>query len=234
VSAFRVLEHEHHLELRFLVRESSNALSLEACRELGRLVKSHRRWRRPVVVTSGHPRLFCAGGNLSDHLQLKTRTAGLKQAREMEKHLNAFGAWSVPKLAVVTGDVLGGGMEWLARFDFRWSTPACYFGFWQRRIGLSPGWGGGRAWSERIGESRLRGLLLESRALSAEAALGAGLVDRVVSDWKMPVEIESWASRLDSVTATELMSWKPERERALFNRLWLGPEHRATLARWRK
>lgn len=233
MALFKVREADSFLELDFFVLESANALSLEAARELAKIQKSYKSWRKPVIVSSLHPSVFCSGGNLSDYKRLKGREPGLKINREISKLLNGFGAWPVVKLAVIEGDVLGGGLEWLARFDFRWSTPNALFASWQRRIGLSSGWGGGKAWARKIGEDRVRQLLMEGRLLSAAEAERFGLVDRVVSSWRIREEAEEWAARMGSPTAQTLSKWSTASEEKMFSSLWMGTEHKEVLKRWK-
>ena len=150
---------------------------------------------------------------------MKGKEPGLKANQEITKHLDGFGAWPVVKLAVVEGDVLGGGIEWLARFDFRWSTPSALFAFWQRRIGLSTGWGGGAAWAKIIGEERVRRLLLEGQLLSATAALRFGIVDRIVSGWKIRESVTDWITDLDQAAVAKMLGWSAKKERAIFSRV---------------
>ncbi len=231
MSFFEVRETASFLHFEFSAPDSGNAFGLEVARELSRLQKQFKKWERAVIVTAAHPTLFCSGGNLSDYKKLKTKASGLNVNREVTKHLNDFGAWPVVKLALLEGDVLGGGLEWLARFDFRWSTPYALLSFWQKRIGLSPGWGGGRAWSGILGEAKLRTLLIEAELLSAERALNLGIVDRVVSGWKIRHEAEDWAAKLDPLS--QLHKWSVAREAAIFSSLWHGPQHKSVLKRWK-
>lgn len=230
---FKVSESDHALNIQFFVPGAANALSLEAARELKSLKKTVVKTKKPVLVSSAHPRLFCSGGNLSDYKRLKGKAPGLKVNREITAILNDFAAWPVPKLALIDGDVLGGGMEWLARFDFRWSTPNAFFAFWQRRIGLSTGWGGGKAWAAKLGEDQVRRLLLESRAMGAHESLHAGLVDRVLSPWRLQEEAEQWASRMGGETVRKLLRWNVASETRIFSDLWLAPAHADTLKNWR-
>jgi enoyl-CoA hydratase/carnithine racemase len=232
---FKVTVRDSLLHLEFHIPESSNAFSLEAARSLSRVVKEFRSWKRPVIVTSGHRSLFCSGGNLSDYARLKGKAPGLKINREITKHLDAFGAWPCVKLALIEGDALGGGVEWLARFDFRWATPSVLLAFWQRRIGLSSGWGGGKAWARKIGEENVRLLLQEGALLHPARAMRLGLVDRVLPAWKIRAEAESWASALgDSASINALSRWSSGRESAVFTSLWMGQEHKAVLEKWSK
>jgi enoyl-CoA hydratase/carnithine racemase len=230
---FAVRESSQYLLLEFHASGSSNALSLEAARELGRLRRQFGKWRRPVVVASAHPTLFCAGGNLSDYKKLKGKAAGLKVNREITRHLDAFAAWPTVKLALIEGDVLGGGMEWLARFDFRWSAPHALFGFWQRRIGLSTGWGGGSAWARLLGEERVRRLLLEARLFGSERALRLGVVDRVASSADLRADLETWCGRMTGEAVGALSAWTATRETQIFTSLWHSPEHKTVLKRWK-
>jgi len=225
--AFEAHERSHHLELHFAAPEAANAFSLAHARELGKLMKAYAKWPHPVVTRAPNARVFCAGGNLRDYGRLKGKAPGLKVNAEITAALDAFGKWPVPKLALVEGDVLGGGMEWLARFDFRWSTPAAAFAFWQRRIGLAPGWGGGRPWAAILGEPALRALLMEARLLSSHEALRLGLVDRILPTWRAEEAIAAWAAKLDG-----LADWSVAREAAVFRKLWMGDKHLAALKRW--
>jgi enoyl-CoA hydratase/carnithine racemase len=231
---FHIVDDETILKVLFHAPESSNAFSLDAARELSRLSKDYHKSKKSLLLTSGHQRLFCAGGNLSDYKKLKSKEAGLKVNREIAKCLDQFASWPVVKLALIEGDVLGGGMEWLARFDFRWATPNVCFAFWQKRVGLSPGWGGGKIWASKLGEEVVHKLILESRLLSAVEALRFGLVDQVVSEWKIQDLAEEWLVKVsESEITPALLQWRSGRESAAFSKLWLGAAHRVVLSKWK-
>lgn len=220
--------YDDYVLLEFHAPESSNALSLDAARALADF-----KLDRPVVVRGLHPRVFCAGGNLSDHSKYQTAREGLDANAEIARALDAFAAWPVPKLAMIEGDALGGGVEWLARFDYRFVTPAVQLTFWQKRVGLSPGWGGGAAWARIIGEDALRQLLLEARALSAPEALRLKLVDRIVTPAGVDAELRRWVRDIASPISADLHAWRAGSEREVFTKLWWHGAHRAALEKWR-
>jgi enoyl-CoA hydratase/carnithine racemase len=233
MALFKTSETKHSLQIHFHVPESANAFSAQAAAELAKIQKKYKNWRKPVIVMSDHPRLFCSGGNLADYKKLKGKAPGLKINRGIERALDDFGAWNVPKIAVIEGDVLGGGMEWLARFDYRLATPHALLTFWQRRIGLSSGWGGGAAWSAILGEDRVRRLLLGGKILSALEARRLGLVDELCSSWKIRADALHLASTLEGEISRDLVDWSAAKEGRLFQSLWMGETHRRVLKEWK-
>lgn len=220
-----------HLEIEFYDAASANAFSVSCARELLGIVRAERKTHKPLIVRSRHPRIFCAGGNLREHKALKNRAEGLRQAREITRALDAFAAWPIAKLAVIEGDCLGGGMEWLARFNARITTGHCAFGFWQADLGLSFGWGGGRAWSKWIGEAAVKKLLLEPRLISAFEAKTLGLVDEIVSPHQILSHARAWAEQ-QSQNPASLQKWSVAHESAHFGQLWWGKAHLAALKNW--
>lgn len=233
MSLFSLSEQSEYLLIRFLAADSANAFSLAAGKELASITKKYKDWKKPVVVTSGHARVFCSGGNLTDYKKLKTKAEGLKVNREITKCLDSFASWPVVKLAVVNGDVLGGGMEWLARFDFRWSTPNAIFAFWQRRIGLSPGWGGGKWWSQKIGEENLRKILVEAAPLTALEAKKLNLVDRILPHWRVDDELRAFSADKSLRSTLSANTWSSNKESKIFSDLWLAKEHSKILKNWK-
>ena len=233
MTLFEVQDRKSHLLLKFHAPRSSNAFSLQAARELDAVRKEYENLRKPVVVASAHPRLFCSGGNLSDYKKLKGRAPGLKINREIAKILDRFGRWPVPKLARIEGDSLGGGMEWLARFDFRFATPEACFSFWQKRIGLTTGWGGGKAWADKIGGGPGRQVLVEGGLLTAVEARDLGAGGRVGPGGRPDDAAEEWCAGFREDPLRELTGWSAKAESRIFAGLWMAERHAAVLKRWR-
>ncbi len=233
MALIKITEEQKYLWLEFHAPDSANALSLAAARELRAIATKYKKWIKPVVVISGHPKVFCSGGNLTDYKKLKSKAEGLKVNREIENCLAVFAKWPAVKLAIIEGDVLGGGLEWLSCFDYRWSTNAAVFAFWQRRIGLTPGWGGGARWAAKVGEDCLRKLLIEAEVLPAAAALRHGLIDRILPEWKIREAVSHWGNLLESEIANELNQWSVKTESKVFAKLWLASAHAKILNRWR-
>lgn len=217
-----------------------NALSLEQAEKLAKelnLKSSHRDYDALIVTARGSH--FCSGGNLSDYAKMKTSAQGKAANRKIAAILDALSTLPVPTACVIQGDCLGGGLELLGCFDFVVSVPEAHFGFWQRRIGLSFGWGGRKRLNRRLSNSRLDQLAMSSRNLSAAEALSIGLVDQVALSSKAKEVAEQWLVRTSSLPALPLKELKKSigkkvDERKFFEKLWWNVEHLKVLQKFKR
>lgn len=225
-------------ELVFNDSGSRNSLRVEAARELARYLPQIEK-TCDALLFRAEGRVFCSGGNLKDHID-QGAAKGKAANREITAALGKLSALGIPTIAVVEGDVYGGGLELLSAFDAVMAAPHVLFGFWQRRLGVTFGWGGGARLARRMSSAALLGrLALEARAITASEALDAGLVDRVCPAWSLRHEALSEALRLASLPKSSVAAMKnlrsvptveSNREQRDFEKLWFGPVHRAFLA----
>jgi enoyl-CoA hydratase/carnithine racemase len=212
---------------------SANAFGAHEALELTRLLREYRRQIQVVVWRGDDTRIFCSGGNLKQFTRM-SRSESLKAHRAVRSALGDLRKLPCLRLAVVTGDCLGGGVEILGAMNEIWTVPHALFGLVQRRLGLTLGWGGANGLRERIGDSRLRRCLMDSTLLHAGQAHAIGLVDRVVA-------VRALGSELDRRVQRELRAAKgplPALATAdltdttrVFEKIWFGPEHRERLRR---
>lgn len=219
------------IEAVFSNLASRNALSLKAAMELKELIKRAEGSDGLLVRAEGP--VFCAGGNIKDHIALG-KAASLKGNREITAVCDSLSKLSVPTIAVVEGDVLGGGVEFLSCFDIVIATPHVAIGFWQRRLGLVYGWGGGLRLERRLGRHAVSRLAIQARAMTGREAFEAGLVDRVVAPWQIRSEglaelLRVAAMPRNSVAvlkANAQRSGSGKESRAGFEKLWYGDDHK--------
>lgn len=194
--------------------------------------------------------VFMSGGHLRDHL------GNLGPARERQrtirKAIDQFEKAAVYKIAIVEGDVLGGGLEFLSAFDWVVAAPHVVFEWRQASMGLSYGWGGGLRLGQRVFGCKSSKLCARSELLSAEQAQSIGLVDRLI--WPEPVsehkrQMGSSAHRdwilshvpnangrfLSAQSYLALKQFKSANaEEKWFDRLWGSRRHRAQLAKFKE
>jgi enoyl-CoA hydratase len=159
-----------------------NALTPEMLRELDRLLEvvSGDPATRVVVVRAAGDRAFCAGADIE-------RFAGLEP-------LEMWRSWTVlghrvfdhlaqllqPTIAVVHGNVFGGGLELALAADFRIVADHARLGMPEVGLGTVAGWGGTERLVELVGRSRAKELLLARRTIDGPAALAWGIATHCV------------------------------------------------------
>jgi enoyl-CoA hydratase/carnithine racemase len=208
--------------------DAGNSFSVEAAKELEKIIKAHSKTARALVFTSSHPTLFCSGGDLKAHSKLKNKMAGIAQAKAIRKSLKILAEWPIPKIVFVNGDCFGGGMELLSCFDHRIAAPHVLFGFWQRRVALSFGWGGFERWSKRISPDIIKDLGYSARVFGAHEALRLGLIHQIGSE----SNVAHWLQQIlqwSEGSAAALAHLEIKNEPKLFEKLWWAEAHQKVL-----
>ena len=220
------------LRVVFEDSKSRNSFSLAAAHELRRALVSHP-GQFDAIVFSADGRVFCSGGNLTDYSKMTDPEQGKAVNREITNVLQELALMPVPTFCLVTGDCFGGGVELLSSFDFVYTVPHAFFALWQRRIGLSFGWGGGARLERRLGLACLRRLAVSTETIGAVEALKIGLVDRVLLRSELLAEVTRvlvGMRNLPRAPVAALKKWTSETELATFEGLWWNEQHLAVLA----
>ena len=218
------------LTLTFTHPAGGGSFGLEQARDLEKALKK-KKWGGLLLRGDIRERVFCSGGNLKAYAGLSTKAQGHKMNREIRKILSDISKMSMPKACVVTGDCYGGGVELISCFDFIVTVPHGLFAFWQRRMGLTFGWGGAERLERRMARKDLLALSASMRSFGAHEALRLGLVDEVVATPFAEERAREWLQRTISAKAPLLRH--SSQETRLFEKLWLSPEHQKALAKYR-
>ena len=159
-----------------------NALNLELMGELRDALKAldDDDSVRAIVLT-GNERAFAAGADIK-------QMAG-KTAIDMYQ-IDQFSTWDQikktkkPIIAAVSGFALGGGCELTMHCDMIVASETAKFGQPEIKIGVMPGAGGTQRLTKAVGKALAMEMVLTGRFISADEALKAGLINKVV-----PVEL---------------------------------------------
>jgi enoyl-CoA hydratase len=221
-----------HLELND--NTSQNSFSLKAARQLNNLIERHVSEKSPVgIIFSATGRVFCSGGNLTDYAAMKEAAEGVAVNQEITKILKGLDECPLPTVANIDGDCWGGGVEVLSAFDHVIASPYVMFGLWQRRIGLTFGWGGGARIASRIGRHETQRLALSAECFSASEAKRIGLVDELAPSALLKERAISWLEQSAKLPFRPLNAIKSrailDDEGHAFEALWWNDEHRNVL-----
>jgi methylglutaconyl-CoA hydratase len=152
-----------------------------------------------VAVLTGSGKSFCAGADLNwmrsvkDYGYERNFSESLKLAEVF--HL----IYSCPKPIVgrINGAAIGGGTGFVAVCDIAIASSEAIFSFSEVKIGVVPACISPYV-VKRVGEGRAREFFLTGERLSADQALRAGLINRVVSPESLDAEVETMVQQLVS------------------------------------
>jgi enoyl-CoA hydratase len=204
-----------------------NALSDELMEALIRaLVDLDRDEDVRCIVLGGSERVFAAGADIAE--LAKSSTIDLYYQRRVERWDEIAGL-RTPLVAAVSGYCLGGGCELAMTCDLIVASETAQFGQPETGVGVIPGAGGTQRLTRAVGKALAMDVILSGRFLSADEALRAGLVARLVAReaWLDEAKRVARAIAEKAPVATRLA--KEAVDRAYDSTLTFGLEHERRL-----
>jgi enoyl-CoA hydratase len=207
--------------------EALNALSDELMDELvTRLTELDREEDVRCIVLGGSERAFAAGADIAE--LAKSSPIDLYYQRRVERWDVIAGLWT-PLVAAVSGYCLGGGCELAMACDLIVASETAQFGQPETGVGVIPGAGGTQRLTRAAGKSVAMDVILSGRFLSAEEALRAGLVARVVAREAWLDEAKRVARAIAEKPPVATRLAKEAVDRAFESTLTLGVEYERRL-----
>ena len=168
----RIEEHDDRVVATLDRPDKRNAIDQETVDALHALCAGLEE-RPRVLILTGSDGVFAAGADIA---QLRERTA-----EDARRGINAtafirINELPMPVIAALDGWALGGGAELAYAADIRIGTPALRIGNPETGLGIMAAAGATWRLPEIVGAARASELLLTGRILTAEEALGWGLV----------------------------------------------------------
>jgi len=130
------------------------------------------------IVLAGNDRAFAAGADVGE---LAAATPIDLYGNRRIDRWDAIRSLRTPLVAAVSGYCLGGGCELAMACDLIVASETAQFGQPEINLGIMPGAGGTQRLTRAVGKALAMDVILTGRFLSADEALRAGLVARVVA-----------------------------------------------------
>jgi enoyl-CoA hydratase len=130
-----------------------------------------------AMVVTGNQKAFAAGADIKE---MADKTVQEMYDRDPIAHFGRIRTIRKPVIAAVSGWALGGGCEIALSCDMIVASETAKFGQPEITIGVIPGAGGTQRLPRAVGKAIAMEMVLNNRTLSAQEALGFGLVNRVV------------------------------------------------------
>jgi len=176
-----LIEHRSLLAIVRLNRpDKLNALSPDMLRALAEAFEALNADEQVrVIVLHGGERAFAAGADIEAMAKAGPVDIYVRNTRALWQRI-----WGIdkPVVAAVRGVAFGGGCELALGCDLIVAGETARFAQPEIKLGIMPGAGGTQRLARAIGPARAMEMVLTGEPLAAEAALQAGLVNRVVAD----------------------------------------------------
>jgi len=200
-----------------------SALSDELMEELvGRLQELDRDDGVRCIVLGCSERAFAAGADIGE--LASTTAIELYYARRIVRWDTIRNLWK-PLVAAVSGYCLGGGCELAMSCDLIVASETARFGQPETSLGIIPGAGGTQRLTRAVGKATAMDVILSGRLLSADEALAAGLVARVVAREAWLEEAKRVAHEISAKGPVATRLAKESVNRAYESTLQLGLEY---------
>lgn len=178
--------------------EKRNALSTELVAELKAAFEAYENDNLvKIIVLKARGEVFCAGADLAYLQQMQgfSEKENLEDSSKLKDLLLTIYTLKKVVIAQVQGHAVAGGCGLASVCDFIVTVPEAKFGYTEVRIGFVP------AivmvfLLRKIGEARVKQLLLVGDLVTAEEALQLGIVNTIVSREDLESEVTSFARHL--------------------------------------
>ena len=134
-----------------------------------------------AVILRGEGGHFCSGLDLAEH-EHRTPVEGVYQSRNWHRVSELIEFGGLPVISVLTGAVIGGGLEIAASTHVRIAEPSVRFQLPEGRRGIFVGGGATVRVGRLIGADRMREMMLTGRNYGAEDGLRLGLAHYSVGE----------------------------------------------------
>lgn len=174
------------------------------------------------IVLGGSERAFAAGADIGE--LARSSAIEFYYGRRIERWDAIRSLWT-PLVAAVSGYCLGGGCELALACDLIVASETARFGQPETSLGIIPGAGGTQRLTRAVGKALAMDVILSGRLLSADEALAAGLVARVVAREAWLEEATRVAREIASKGPVATRLAKEAVDRAYESTLHLGIEY---------
>ncbi|MEN3941415.1 3-hydroxyacyl-CoA dehydrogenase NAD-binding domain-containing protein [Prosthecobacter sp. SYSU 5D2] len=175
---------------------------------------------KALILSSAKDKIFVAGADLK-----AVRSAPVRRVETLIERgqavFNRLAALPCPKIALIHGACLGGGLEVTLACNARIASDSSHtrLGLPETQLGLIPAWGGSTRLPRLLGLPAALDLIVSGRQLKPRQALWRGLVDKVV-----PRE------HLEAAARHMVAHGLPDRVQPLSHTFWKLPGIRQALA----
>lgn len=185
---------DHIATLTFDRPEKRNAMNDQLIAELDTFFSAPPDGVRAVILrgSGGH---FCAGLDLAEH-EHRDPIEGVYHSRNWHRVADLIEFGGLPVVSVLTGAVIGGGLEIAAATHVRIAEPGVRFQLPEGRRGIFVGGGATVRVGRLLGADRMREMMLTGRTFGVEDSVALGLAHYAVDADEGMTKAQSLAEKI--------------------------------------
>jgi len=174
-----------------------NALNRKTLEELRQALLEARKDEavRVLILTGAGEKAFVAGADINE-LALQTPVNGREFSLYGQSVLHLLETMGKPSICVINGFALGGGCELALSCSIRLAAKTARLGQPEVKLGVLPGYGGSQRLARLCGKGVAHELCLTGEMISAEEALGMGLVNHIYESAELLPRAEAMAKKI--------------------------------------
>jgi len=174
---------------------------------------------RVLVLRSSTPDAFVSGTDIAHFKQFSSPEAGIEYEQKLDNIIDNLEALNIPTIAQIEGVAAGGGCAIAAACDLRICTTKARLGVpIARTLGNCLSVANYSRFLDLIGPTRLKELMFTGRLLSADEALSAGLINRIVEPDVINEVVHSTATTISQNAPLTIQATKTMLRRIQSNR----------------
>ncbi|MEY2412010.1 MAG: enoyl-CoA hydratase [Acidobacteriaceae bacterium] len=166
--------------IRLKSADGTNRLQLDFVSAMQKTISQMAFAPRPLIIT-GNENYFSVGADLRE-IDSLTGTSAYAFAKAGQTLMNELQRYPAMVYAAISGYCMGGGLDLALACHYRIASRTAIFGHRGAALGLITGWGGTQRLPRLIGKGRALQMFTAAEKVSAEEAIGIGLVDAVAGD----------------------------------------------------
>ena len=163
--------------------EKLNALNIQTFTEIDHAIKSSvaNSEIRLIILTGIGDKAFIAGADIKEFVNFSVEEANRLSESGHKILFETIEKCPKPIIAAINGYALGGGLELVLASHIRIASKSAKMGLPECTLGLIPGYSGTQKLTRIIGLNKAMEMILTAKIISAEEALGMGILNSVVS-----------------------------------------------------
>lgn len=164
---------------------------------------------RAVILRGAGDQAFVAGTDISQFQTFERPQDAIAYEQRIEHVIDRLERVHQPTIAQLRGYCVGGGMSVAIACDFRYAAPSLRMGVpIARTLGNCLSMSNYARVLDLVGPARAKELIMQARMLTADEALGLGIINEVVPDNRLDSRVDEIAHALTGLAPLTLRATK--------------------------